>query len=337
MSPLLLFLFAAGLAVLILGAWALIEGGVKVARILGIPPVVIGLTVVAFGTSAPEFFVSLVGALRGSTGLVLGNVMGSNVANLGLILAAAGLLNPMRVERQLKRKSGEIPLMGLATLAFVVMMWDGSVGRLDAALLSAGFAYFMLRAFRSRPGAEGSPVVPKVDIPEPEADIAESRLRPLLAGSLLTLGGIVGLALGGRLITDAAVRMAQALGVSEALVGLTMVAVGTSLPELATTVMAAWRREGDLALGNIFGSNIFNLLGVAGPVGLIHPLHADTAMATVAITGWTLPGYRLQAITLLGITLLAGALALSAGKKFGRAGGSIMLVGYILVMTIWMS
>ncbi len=323
-----LLTFMGGLVALVLGAYALVEGGVKVARILGIPSVVVGLTIVAFGTSAPEFFVSLIGALRGSTALVLGNVMGSNVANLGLILAAAGLLRPVTVERDLARR--EIPLMVAATMFFSLLAWDGNISRLDAGLLTAGFLGFMLYTLLGKRGAV--PVTPEACPREMEPGTRD--WRGILQGSLLTLVGIAALALGGKFITDAAVVMAQALGVSETVIGLTMVAVGTSLPELATTIMAALRKEGDLALGNIFGSNVFNLLGVAGPVGLIRPLRANPG--AVGVLGLDLARFQFQVITLLVITLVVLGMTLSEGGRFGRLRGGLLLGLYGTIMVSWM-
>ncbi|NCQ34043.1 calcium/sodium antiporter [bacterium] len=324
-------IFLAGLGVLVVGAFALVEGGVKVARVLGIPSVVVGLTVVAFGTSAPEFFVSLVGALGGNTSLVLGNVVGSNVANLGLILALASLLRPVHVERELTRR--EIPLMGVGTLLFTVLAWNGVISRLDAGLLTVGFAAFMLATLRTKRAY----VVPAVPEPIPGQEPVGQRSRVLVTGFSLTLVGIAGLALGGKLITDSAVSLAQTLGVSEAVIGLTMVAVGTSLPELATTVMASVRHEGDLALGNIFGSNIFNLLGVAGPVGLVRPLQADSGRTVIPLLGVDLPGYQVQLITLVAMTILGMGLAMSRGGRCGRWAGVSLLVAYAAAMAIWLA
>lgn len=330
MSPLQPILFIAGLGVLVAGAYALIEGGVKVAQILGIPSVVIGLTVVAFGTSAPEFFVSLMGALRGSTGLVLGNVMGSNVANLGLILAVAGLLKPVEIERKMRRR--EIPLMFLVTGVFAAMILDGVLGRGDSLGLTLMFAGFMALSLGSRRG-DNRPGLTRTG--NPGAGV-EGRGRALLQGGGLTLVGILGLALGGRLITDAAVAMAHALGVSEAVIGLTMVAIGTSLPELATTIMAAVKGEGDLAIGNIFGSNIFNLLGVAGPVGLLHPLQADAVPMNPG-SGPVLMSYQVQILGLMTMTIVGAVLAMVVPGRFGRLPGSILLALYILITAIWLS
>ncbi len=327
--------FLGGLAALVLGAYSLVEGGVKVARILGIPAVVVGLTVVAFGTSAPEFFVSLVGALRGSTALVLGNVMGSNVANLGLILAAAGLLRPVVVDRDLARR--EILLMGLATLVFGLLVWDGGLSRPDAALLAAGFVAFMSWTFlRKRSGADPDPADAAGSIESGKKAGATRDWRGIALGSLQIVVGIAALAAGGKLITDSAVVMAKALGVSETVIGLTMVAVGTSLPELATTVMAAVRREGDLALGNIFGSNVFNLLGVAGPVGLVHPLQADMRGPTLSLLGWGVARFQFQVLTVVGVTLMVMVMASTGGGRFGRWRGGVLLVVYGLIMASWM-
>ncbi len=330
MDFMMLVTFVGGLVVLVLGAYALVEGGVAVARILGIPAVVVGLTVVAFGTSAPEFFVSLVGALRGSTALVLGNVIGSNVANLGLILAVGGLMRPVIVKRELARR--EVPLMALATVLFGILVWDGGISRLDAGILSASFLGFMGWTIGRR--RDSLPVVQAASLAE-KAPLRNRGWRGILSGSLLTVVGIAGLALGGKLITDSAVTIAHSLGVSEAVIGLTMVAVGTSLPELATTIMAALRGEADLALGNIFGSNLFNLLGVAGPVGLIRPLISEREGLPMAWYGLTMTKFHFQVVTLELVTMLVLFLVLTRGGKLTRLRSGLLLVFYFGLMVSW--
>ena len=257
-----ILLFALGVGLLIGGAYLLVEGGTRMAAVLGVPPVVVGLTVVAFGTSAPEFFVSLVGALRGSTGLVLGNVIGSNVANIGLILALAAMLRPVVVEKELPRR--EVPLLMGVTLLFTALAVGGDVGRLAGAVLSVVFVGFMVWTVKS--GSRGQVVSEAPAVDEAVLDPAR-RGRNLTMGGGQVLLGMVGLAGGGQLIVASATTLAQAMGISETVIGLTLVAVGTSLPELATTLMAAWRDQDDMALGNIIGSNLFNILGVAGPGG----------------------------------------------------------------------
>ncbi len=308
--------FALGVAVLIGGAWTLVSGGTRVAAVLRVPAVVVGLTVVAFGTSAPELFVSLVGALRGNTGIALGNVIGSNVANLGLILAAAALLRPVKVERGLARR--EVPLMLAISVLFAAQVWDGQLSRIDAAVLAAGFLAFLLWTWRgAKRGQAAVPVPPDVNV-EPG-----HRLRELVRGSALVLLGIVGLAGGGHLIVGAAVAMATRFGVSETLIGLTLVAVGTSLPELATTVVAAVRRQDDLALGNIVGSNIFNILAVAGPVGLVRPLVLPAGQG------------HLELGSMVALAALLWVMVSLGGGDVGRRRGGALLAVYAVIMVVW--
>lgn len=311
-------LFALGVVLLVAGAWLLVGGGTRMAAVLGVPTVVVGLTVVAFGTSAPELFVSLMGALRGSTGLVLGNVIGSNVANLGLILAAAALFRPVAVEKGLLKR--ELPLLMMVTILFSLLIWDGELARWEAGLLVAGFAAFILWMIKG--GDRGlSPTVPVPDeLPVPQEG---RRLRILTLGGGMVVLGIAGLAGGGQIIVGASLTIAKSLGVSETLIGLTLVAVGTSLPELATTIVAAAKGESDLALGNIVGSNLFNMLAVAGPVGILRPL-IDTD-----------GDIRMQSTTMMLLTLmvLVGTRAASGG--LGRGRGAILMLAYLMIMIAW--
>lgn len=311
-----LLIFAVGIGLLVIGAWLLVEGGTRVAGVLGVPPVVVGLTVVAFGTSAPELFVSLVGALRGSTGLVLGNVIGSNVANLGLILGAAAVLRPVVVEHGLSRR--EVPMLMVISVFFCWSAWDGVLTRVDAGILVVGFVVFLGWTLRS--GDRGSVVVA---LPHERPVAVGRRLRMLALGSLLVLLGIVGLAGGGQLIVSSALSLAIRMGISETLVGLTLVAVGTSLPELATTLMAAWRNQDEMALGNIIGSNIFNTLAVAGPVGLIKPLVDEAG------TG------PLQMVSMFGLTFLVFVMIVLRGGNVGRLRGAFLLLVYVVILCLW--
>ena len=196
--------FGGGVGVLVGGAWLLVTGGTRVAAVLRVPAVIVGLTVVAFGTSAPELFVSLVGALQGSTGLALGNVIGSNVANIGLILALAALVQPVQVERTLPRR--EIPLLLAVSLVFAALVWDGTLGTADAGILVAGFAGFI--AWTLAGARHGDVVVPAA----PEVNLAPGhRVREFLVGMAWVIAGIAGLALGGELIVNAAVTLGVAV------------------------------------------------------------------------------------------------------------------------------
>jgi cation:H+ antiporter len=310
-------LFPAGVGMLVLGAYLLVEGGSKVAAVLGVPPVVVGLTVVAFGTSAPEFFVSAIGALKGNTELVLGNVIGSNVANIGLILALAALVRPVTVEKQLPRR--EVPFLIAVTLVFFGLAQDNSLSRLDGGILTLLFVLFMGYTLRS--GSRGEEVAGMGPVQPLPVD--GRRARSLTTGSLQALAGMLGLAGGGHFIVTSATELAIKMGISEAVIGLTLVAVGTSLPELATTIMAAVKGQDDMALGNIIGSNLFNILGVAGPVAF-----ASTLSSQVSI----MP-------ELLGMTLLTALVFFMIWprhRSIKRWQGMILLAIYITCTVLWL-
>ena len=318
MSPELLNIlqFALGVGLLVGGAYFLVEGGTRVAAVLGVRPVVVGLTVVAFGTSAPEFFVSVIGAVKGNTGLVLGNVIGSNVANIGLILALAAILRPVRVEKGLIRR--EIPAMVAVSLVFTFMAKDGELSFWDGLILSAGFLAFMVWTIRS--GNRGQPpaVVPRAEI----MVVAGNKTRALAVGSGQVVLGMVGLAGGGQFIVTAATELAMVLGISETVIGLTLVAVGTSLPELATTIMAAFKKQDDMALGNIIGSNLFNILGVAGPIALFG-LKSDSNI---------LP----QLVAMCLVTIVVALMIWPRQGSIGRVKGWLLLGLYGAIIYSWL-
>ena len=324
-----LLIFGLGLFLLIGGAWVLISGGTRVAAVLGLPPVVVGLTVVAFGTSAPELFVSILGAVDGSTGLVLGNVIGSNVANLGLILALAAILRPVIVEKGLSRN--EVPFMFVATIVFAAMIWDGTLSRLESGFLVLGFVVFIFWTFRNRDQEAVVGVAAKPEAPGPE----KSRARELGLGTGLVLLGVVGLAGGGHFIVGAATNIAVGFGISETLIGLTLVAIGTSLPELATTIVAASRDEDDLALGNIVGSNLFNILAVAGPVGVFWELSIDGPQVPLTHVFLHPSAFQVQLLSMFLLALLVLVMIVLGKGRIGRKRGLLLLSVYLLIMAIW--
>ncbi|HUT97850.1 MAG TPA: calcium/sodium antiporter [bacterium] len=250
-----------GFAALVVGADLLVRGSSKIAAGFGVPPVVIGLTLVAYGTSAPEFAVSTAASLRGAGAIALGNVTGSNIANIGLILGLASLVRPLEVESTLVKR--EAPLLILLSLGVPLLFLGGVLERWAGILLFAGgigFTWWSLASARS--GA---------DRPVREKLVA----RDWLLNLLFVGAGLAGLFFGGRWLVSGAVEMAGRLGVSERVIGLTIVAVGTSLPELATSMVAAVKGESDIAVGNIVGSNIFNLLFVLGGAATLAPFAAD--------------------------------------------------------------
>lgn len=267
----ILFLLVSGLGVLIVGAEALVRGASKLAAGMGLSPLIIGLTVVAFGTSAPELAVSVGSSLSGQSDLALGNVIGSNISNVLLILGTSALVAPLVVDRQVVHL--DVPVGLGAAVGALLLAIDGRVGRLDGLLLTAGilgylaFQGIQARSAKRSDAAPANGTQPSVSGLPFEVGNTEPKKQ---AGSYwalnlgLVVGGLVLLVLGARWFVEGAVRVAKRLGVSDLAVGLTIVAGGTSLPELATSVMATLRGERDIAVGNVVGSNVFNLLAVLG-------------------------------------------------------------------------
>ena len=250
----------AGVVLVLWGADRLTDGAVALAERMNIPQIVIGLTIVALGTSAPEFCVSLVSALKGTADLAVGNVVGSNIFNTMLIVGVAAMVAPMTILPSTVRKDVPVALVSSVVLTVMVLM-DGDLSRVDAALLFVGFLAFMWITLR---GAKGSHAIEQ----EQAAPRGYSVMKSLL---LLTLG-LVCLVVGSNIFVDGAANIAQELGVSEAVIGLTIVAGGTSLPELATSVVAARKGNSGIAIGNVLGSNVVNILLILGGAGLISPM-----------------------------------------------------------------
>lgn len=255
-----------GVAALLIGAELLVRGAAAIASRLGIEPVVIGLTVVAFGTSAPELAVSIGAAITGNTDVALGNVVGSNTANILLILGMSALVGGgLIVSQRIVRI--DVPILIGASIAALLMSLDGSVGRIDGVLLFAGvivYTVWLIRSSRRESSAVRAEYAESVD--ELEGATAG---QPLLVQVGLVVAGLASLVIGSQLLVGAATDIAAELGVSELVIGLTVVAIGTSLPELATSVLAAIRGQRDIAVGNVVGSNLFNLLCVLGLTGAI--------------------------------------------------------------------
>lgn len=254
---------AAGLVALYFGGDWLVAGASRLARSLGVSALIVGLTVVSIGTSMPELLVSVDAALRGSSDISIGNVVGSNIANIGLILGISGLIYPIRVNISLLRR--EIPIMVLVAVAAYALMRDGTISRGDGGLLLAGMVGFVaLMVILGRQEQVASKTAP----PTESADVAINRWRE----TLRMVAGIAVLMVGARLTVDNAIDIARVLQISELVIGVTVVAVGTSLPELVTSTVAAMRRESDIAIGNVVGSNIFNILGILGATAVIRPI-----------------------------------------------------------------
>ena len=256
-----------GVLLLLAGAEALVRGASALALRFGISPLVVGLTVVAIGTSSPELVVSVQAALAGQGGVAIGGVVGSNIANLALIVGVAAVLSPMAVDPKLVRH--DMPIMLGSMVALVAFLLDGELARWEGGLLlAAAVAYTVdgIRTSRRETRAAQAALPPEVQDALTEADKGFKR------HFLFVVGGIALLVYGSDLLLEGAIATATRLGISEAVVGLTLVALGTSLPELATTIVAAFRGEGEIALGNAVGSNIFNVFSVLGPAALVTPI-----------------------------------------------------------------
>jgi cation:H+ antiporter len=259
--------FLLGLATLVLGAEALVRGASRLSHHFGISPLVVGLTIVAFGTSAPEFAVTVKSVYAGQPEIALGNVVGSNIFNVLFILGLSALLVPLLVDQQLVRL--EVPLSIGISLLLLALAHDGKISRLDGAVLAlvlAGYSALLIRRSRRETTEVKSEYSDAVG-PKPGRDWEE---RPAIQ-VLLVIGGLVLLVVGARWLVDAATDFARLLGISELVVGLTIVAAGTSFPELATSLVAALRGQRDIAVGNVLGSNIFNILGVLGISAVVAP------------------------------------------------------------------
>lgn len=248
------------------GAEVLVSGSSRLAIRMGVAPIIIGLTIVAFGTSAPELAVSIEAATNGRSALALGNIIGSNIANIGLILGITALISPIRIEAQLIRR--QIPLMIAVSILLCLLLIDGKVGWIDGILLTLGLAGFLFISYHRSDSA-----VATLQAPLAGTLTQSSRAQTLLYISCI-IGGLALLIAGSHLFVESAITLAQLFGVSEAVVGLTVVAIGTSIPELATSVIAALRSQSDIAIGNVIGSNLFNILGILGITSLISSISA---------------------------------------------------------------
>ena len=249
-----------GVTLVLWGADRLTEGASSLARRMNVPEMIIGLTIVAAGTSAPELFVSLVSALKGTPDMAVGNVVGSNTMNAMLIVGCAAAVAPMVISRSTVRK--DIPFAIGATLLLMALTYDGSLSWVDGIILLAGFAAFMVYTLRQA----------KAGSSEEEATATNMKTGKAV---LYLIGGLAGLVVGSNVFVDHASNFAFSLGISEAVVGLTVVAGGTSLPELATSVVAARKGQSAIAIGNVIGSNVFNILMILGLTGVICPLEIE--------------------------------------------------------------
>ncbi len=296
----------AGIILLYAGAEGLVRGSASLALRLKLTPLVIGLTVVAFGTSMPEMVVSISAALSGTGAIAAGNVVGSNIANIGLILGISALICPLAVHVRIIRI--DIPLLVLFSFILTAMLYNNVVGRIEGGILFAGLIAYTAFSVQSarKEVAEAQKVFEDVIPPKPQ---------PIPLSLTLVVGGLVLLVVGAQLLVTGAVSIAKNFGLSDAVIGLTIVAAGTSLPELATSALAALKKEGDIAVGNIVGSCVFNILGIIGVTALVRPLE-NTGMSAIDLT----------LMILLAICLLPLA---RSGWRINRWEGAFLLVTYV--------
>jgi cation:H+ antiporter len=310
--------FVVGLVFLVIGAEALVRGASRLAAVLGISPLVIGLTVVAFGTSSPELAVSVKSALSGQAGIAVGSVVGSNIFNVLFILGLSALIVPLVVSQQLVRF--DVPLMiGLSVIVLVLSL-DERFGRADGLMLVAGLVvYVWFSIYQSRRES--------VEVKEEyarEFGTERDAKGDWIKNTCLILGGLALLVLGSRWLVDGAVSFARFLGVSELVVGLTIVAAGTSLPEVVTSVIAALRGERDIAVGNIVGSNLFNIMGVLGFASMVAPAGIEVSNAVI---GFDIPVMIAVALACLPIFFTGGVISRQEGG---------LLLGYYVAYTLYL-
>lgn len=284
----------------------MVRGAVGLARRMGLPPLVIGLSVIAVGTSAPELVTTVTATLENAPDLAIGNVIGSNLANMLLILGVAALLRPIVCAPRVIARDGSMVLA--ATALFVAIAMTGTFVLWHGLVLLGGLTVYLFLTYRAENGNDDA------GLHGHEADDVTGVPERILTGVIFTVGGLVGTVLGAKLLVDGGVSVAESLGVSKAVIGLTLVAIGTSLPELAIVVVASMRGHSDVALGNVLGSNIFNLLGIMGVVSIIAPIPVPALLLEFDI--WVL----------LGITLLMLPMMLTEGKLSRREGGLLILL-----------
>ncbi|MBQ8384968.1 MAG: calcium/sodium antiporter [Spirochaetaceae bacterium] len=305
-----LALLTVGFVLLVKGADWFVDGAASIAEKLGIPQLVIGLTIVALGTSAPEAAVSLTAAFHGNADITIGNVVGSNILNILIILGLAAVICPMKVARL--TAFVDIPVTIVITLLLLLLGYDGTVSRLDAGILLLFFIAYLSYLF----------TMTKKGLIVGESEEEGAKIQSVPKALLFTVVGLALIIVGSSLAVDAASAIATMLGLSERFIGLTIVALGTSLPELFTSVAAAIKKNPDMAIGNIVGSNIFNILFIVGLSGLVIPVPFVSA-------------FRFDTLIAMAATVLLFVLTLPT-KRLGRVAGIIMLAGYVAYFAmIW--
>ena len=303
--------FLAGLLILYFGADWLVKGASRLAITLNVQPVIVGLTVVAFGTSLPEFVVSFIGAMRELPDIALGNIVGSNIVNIGFIIGLSAIIFPLSVYMKLLKF--EVPFMIFAAFLLFIFSINGTVSRMDSILFAVIFSGYIAYTIRAA----------KKETPDVAGEYREFlRVRDSIKKDIvLIIAGLAVLIAGAEILLISAVSIARAMGISELIIGMTIVAVGTSLPELATSAVAAFKREADISIGNIVGSNIFNILFILGVTGIIRPV-------SVHPEAW-----RLHMPVMIFFSLLL-FIFMKTGNVISRAEGAVMVLLYISYIMI---
>ena len=315
-----LLILALGFVCLVKGADWFVDGAVGIATKFGIPQIVIGLTIVAMGTSVPEAAVSITAALQGSADITIGNVVGSNILNILIILGLSALIYPLKVEKTTIWV--DIPVMMGATILLFALGFDGTVSRLDAGILLVIFAaYLGFLFYITKKNKSEEKLLTSSDIEKENSEETEKKLS-LPKALILTAIGLGLIILGSNFAVDAATAIARMVGLSERFIGLTIVALGTSLPELFTSVSASIKKNSDIAIGNIVGSNIFNILFIVGLSGLIIPVPFEAA-------------FRFDTLVALGAAVMLFVFALPK-KRLPKIAGLVMLLSYAVYFSqLW--
>ncbi|NCC24197.1 MAG: calcium/sodium antiporter [Deltaproteobacteria bacterium] len=302
---------AFGLALLVWSADRFVEGSACTARHLGVPPLLIGMVIVGFGTSAPEMVVSALAALQGNPGIALGNAYGSNIANIGLILGLTALISPITVQSRILRK--ELPVLALVTALAIWQIWDERITHFEA--LSLLGVFFGLMGWTIHQGLKKTT--------DPLGDMVTKKLQiqamPLSWAIFWLILGLILLVASSRILVWGAVEIARGFGVSDLIIGLTVVALGTSLPELASSLVATRKGEHDIAIGNVLGSNLFNTLAVVGIAGAIHPMSVGPEVLSRDI----------PVMTVLTLSLFVIGFRIGRPGRINRLEGAVLLACYI--------
>ncbi|OWU83796.1 sodium:calcium antiporter [Oceanicola sp. 22II-s10i] len=314
-----------GLVLLVLGGEFLVRGAVQVAERLGVSPLVIGLTLVGFGTSMPELVTSVQAALAGSPGIAFGNIVGSNIANILLIVGASSLILPIAVASSALRRDA-IVMLGTVAI-FTAISFVMPMGRVvGAVFLAALITYIVLAIRQERSASDHGAVFDKevaLEGVDPGLKPTEARSGKVVFSVLIAVAGLALVIFGGKFLVDGAVSLARSFGITETVIGLTVVALGTSMPELVTSVVAAFKKQSDIAFGNIVGSNIYNILGIGGTTALIAPSAVPTEIVTFD---------NLVMLAVTGLLVLFAA----TGLRIARWEGGVLLAGYFgYIAILW--